>query len=256
MSAWLETKRLLLDTALSKSERSSLKYRLFCKLQVDKRTLNNWLASSGDKSWPGTTEKHEKVFREFLEQRNSYRRLSDAVIDILSLDKPNSDWSEYEGNYRSLRLGNEDRFIEGTVTISSGAGNNVYHHKHGSIQNLHSPDGAIITREEFSHEGPVFFVGHRIYFLGCGISEATRYFRPMIFEGNDLPHDNVLYGIVLTETRGRLRPLASAVALLSCRHRSLKDKKATSQLLDKIELTLKHATISDKGLRGILVGSD
>lgn len=252
MSAWLKVRELILDKNLSAHERSSLKKNIANLLEVDVRTISNWVANDKNIEWPGRSADYSERLYEFLDLRDPYRRLADSVSDVLELKNSKANWDEYLGNYRSLRLGNDERFIEGVVEISSVASGSSYEHTHGSVQNIVGV-GGVISEKEYMHRGPVFFTGSRVYFLGCGRSKGERYFRTMIFQGNDLPHENVIYGIVLTESANRLRPLASPVALVSTRHPSLKIEAEQEALFNQIEASLGGAVMSGPALRGILV---
>jgi hypothetical protein len=159
-----------------------------------------------------------------------------------------SKWQDYVGKYECLRLGNDDRFVTGEITIDVAPDGTHLHHYHNSEQFFYDSSKTPKV-ENFDHRGPIFFTGNRLYFFACGLEDGTRYFRPMIFEGSDLPHHNIMYGVVLTETPRRFQPMASAVALVSTAH----PKSGDPELLDEIENALKQAIQTDKVLKGILV---
>lgn len=253
MKIWFQLRNVLTDTSKTQSELSALKLKLCQNIGISRRTLNGWLSDSKSDDWPGTSQSYEDQFRDFLfstsNEGNAYTRLAAALVDLLETKQKKIDYSEYIGKYRSMRLGNEDRFIEGDVLIEASTDGDYFHHYHETEQFFYANDGS--TRiETFTHEGPVIFIGNRLYFLACGIADGKRYMRPMIFVGNDLPHHNVLYGIVLTETPARFQPLSSAVALVSYDHPDMRSE----ELLDDLESTLKLAIQSDRVLKGILVG--
>lgn len=253
MQTWTQLRSALTDTSKTQSELSALKEKLCQNIGIKRRTLNGWLSDSKSDEWPGTSQSYEDQIRDFLfstsDEGNSYTRLAAALVDLLETKQKKNDFSEYIGKYRSMRLGNEDRFIEGDVFIDASADADYFHHYHETEQIFYAGDGSTTT-ETFTHEGPVIFVGNRLYFLACGIADGKRYMRPMIIVGNDLPHHNVLYGIVLTETLKRFQPLSSAVALVSYDHPDMRSE----DLLDDLENTLKLAIQSDRVLKGILVG--
>lgn len=168
---------------------------------------------------------------------DKFWRLANIASTLLEID--GGDFSyirRYEGSHKLVRIGKEDRFILGDVTISNEDGSRPYMHLHESIQKI---DGRNI---KFSHQGPIFDVSGRLYFLAIGKNES-RYFRPMILRAVDEPQREVTFGVMLTETFKNLTPMGSMVAMLP--EEAWRD--ASEQLKSDIEIAL-HPKSDSRGM--------
>jgi len=155
-----------------------------------------------------STHAVKEQFLEFYEDRappsGNLRRAYDTISRII--DAPQYRLNSYTGRYLCYRLSRTPReIISGQVEIFEESG--VSRFLHRSIQMTPT-----LGQKNFNHEGLVFLMGNRLYFLGMGISDYGSYIRTMIIRAEDKPSLSPLVGMILSETVDNI-PMASKTVL-------------------------------------------
>jgi len=118
------------------------------------------------------------------------------------------DLQRFEGSFSSYRKSSDEgEFITGKITIEFSDKHQAWMHTHDSIQNINNRD------RRFFHEGPVLLVENRLYLLGIGNAQGSRYIRVMIMKNVDEPRTMPITGMLLTERAIGNIPFASKIVM-------------------------------------------
>ena len=196
---------------------------------TSRKSSDRWL----DEGLPATVFKNEAAVSAILrlygyvsKSEKGNWRLAEAIGGALELKGPDfGSLLNYEGEFKIFRKGKQE-LITGDLEITNANGVDPWMHYHTSKQ-----DGI-----EYSHQGPVYHFNGRIYMLGEGTTNMEKYFRPMIFKGQDNPHTSVTFGILLTELSGSYMPLSAKVALVSKKDSRLEDEEFRQALSDRLKI--------------------
>lgn len=153
--------------------------------------------------------------------------------------------ASYVGLYRCFRMSDESTaLVEGTIEILNNT-EGVFWFEHKSMQNLR-----IIGTAEFNHDGPVYIRSKRIYLVGIGKDKFGSYIRPIIIGTVDEPREQMMVGMVLTETAYHV-PMACKTVLV---HEELFRNLGAASAPDVCEAAIKRLLKNESDIDDILYG--
>ncbi|KUO58126.1 MAG: hypothetical protein APF80_11875 [Alphaproteobacteria bacterium BRH_c36] len=159
-----------------------------------------------------TQENALDIYRRFGGKRSSLSVLYDTGLGLLNAKDAQNSLAAYVGRYHAYRLANSaGGLVKGLFDIAYRDDHEGYFFRHISHQT--KPNDPSGKAHELVHEGPVYGLTGRLYFVGLGVDLEGCYLRPMIMRAVDQPHRKPLIGIVLTETFEHI-PLASKTVLV------------------------------------------
>jgi hypothetical protein len=167
---------------------------------------------------------------EQFQRKVSYDEFYGAVCNFFKIE---TDYfpESFFGHYSYFRLGKD----EGSIIH---ARLNIY--KSGKAVCFQSiSNQSFETRaKNYIHDGFVFFLNSRFYFLGLGQDVDGAYMRPMIAKVVDNPRTQIINGMLLTEKANVKGPMASKIVLMQSdlekkKEKELKDEQKFKEFLIK-----------------------
>jgi ribosomal protein L35AE/L33A len=181
-----------------------------------------------------------------MQQSATGRSFSEMVTNILGVENQDAA-SKYVGKYKCYRLSNnEGSLITGEITIEKI---DLHHFvfRHTSKQRLSRSRVA----DDFNHHGSFVVLSNRIYFVGLGADHQGSYLRPIIANAVDSPQDQIIVGILLTETAD-LIPMACKTVIV---HMNCETKlRQNYQTQDAFDTHIGSLLVNESKLGGVLSG--